>query len=247
MAMGTDSKRSDLSLAPGGDTPRTHSTRSKVLAAALVVLVLLAAGVLVLVVQNKGESATPATEASSQEVVFDDFTRPDDPTSLGTASTGQVWEARTGTWGIVDNQAFLVAGRPGAARNFALVDMESANGTVSATASTVCRGWGLVFRYVGPYNWWAIQAQPDFSAYNVVKQLNGKETLVATFGYAKVRNGAEVRVEFDGPVMRFLADGEQLGVVQDSHAQNATSVGLVAEQACAGVGRWSDFRATATG
>jgi hypothetical protein len=248
----------DASAADGG--PRSGRTSSrfgfdwKVFTVLAVAIVLIAAIVSLLV--TAGEDDAPAPTAtpspvssggtpSTVVVATDDFDRPNDPRSMGVAPTGQPWRTVNGIWGVIDGTAYLVEASPDAPRNFSLLDTGSGDGSVSARIDRTCPGWGMVFRYVGPYNWWSIQAQPEFATYNVVKFIDGTENLVARLSPVPTSDGTEIRVDYAGAVIRVYADGEQVGVIQDSHALGGETVGLVANQPCTDAGRWDDFQASA--
>jgi len=102
-------------------------------------------------------------------VVFDDFTRPDDPTSLGTATSGQTWVPYDETWtpgdtrwGILSNQAArLAGGNPSVGGGgYALVESGIFNCVIRVTIKNPNFGgdlnnsnFGIVFRYQSTANY----------------------------------------------------------------------------------------------
>lgn len=53
--------------------------------------------------------AVPERHTRFRLIGWDSFDRADSATSMGTATTGQVWVASGGTWGISSNQAYAVS------------------------------------------------------------------------------------------------------------------------------------------
>lgn len=74
-------------------------------------------------------------------IVSDSFTRANNPTSLGTAETGQAWSALEGTWGIVDNQAIV-----NILDSVAVVEAGVSNCEVTVTLQGTMEGRGPVIR-----------------------------------------------------------------------------------------------------
>lgn len=101
--------------------------------------------------------------------VFDDFNRPDNPTSLGTATTGQVWvpydenwNPGDTRWGIHSNQGAREAGgNPSVGGGgFALVETELVNCIVKVTIGNAAFGgdlnnnnFGIIFRWQSALNY----------------------------------------------------------------------------------------------
>lgn len=102
-------------------------------------------------------------------IVFDDFTRPDNPSSLGTATTGQVWvpygpnwEPADTHWEIHSNQGARFAGEGSDnGGGFALVESGINDCIVKVTINNVDFGgdlnnanYGLIFRWESTINYW---------------------------------------------------------------------------------------------
>lgn len=193
-----------------------------------------------------GPSVAPP--ALGDATVADDFDRPDTAASLGTADTGQPWEALAGTWGIVGQQAYVATpNAEGGRRSLAVVELGSGNGSVSATASTMANGWGIVFRYRGPFDYWMLQASTEFATYNLVKVVGGELVPVTQggIGLAPIADGTRVGVEFQGTTISIVLDDQVVKIFEDPELQNGTKVGMIVPASGASTARWDDFTAQA--
>lgn len=216
----------------------------KLFAGVFVVLAVL--GVAAFALFGGGEEETAKGGTSANAAVADDFDRADNATSLGDTTTGQAWTAVAGTWGIQGEAAYVAVPNQGAGgRNVAVVDLGSSNGAVEATASGISAGWGLVFRYQGPNNYWMVAAAPEFGTYNLQKVVDGQVVAAVKggLGNAAVTDGTKVRVEFSGPTVTVKINGNLLKSIQDPALQSATNVGLVVPKGGADAARWDDFAA----
>lgn len=215
-------------------------------AAIFAVLVLVAFGAYRMF-SNKGDGGSSAgkggeTSGSGEADIRDNFAGTSTD-GLGQTTTGQSWEVVSGTWGKADGHAYVAApSTTGGGRSIALVDLKSNNGSVSARAVKLTDGWGLVFRYKGPYNYWMLVAAPKFGIYNLVKVQDGKVVSAGNSGLAKQADGTVVRVEYSGPNISIYVDNQLVKTISDPVNQNATKVGLVA-QAGAKDARWGEFAA----
>lgn len=190
------------------------------------------------------DGSSASTIGTTQATVRDSFERPDSTTELGAAETGQGWTAETGVWGISDGAAYVsTPNQEGGKRSVAVVDLGGANGSVEATARGMAPGWGLVFRYQGPFNYWMLQAAPQYGTYNLQKVVDGKVVPVTPggLGFAAVEDGARVRVDFNAATITVSVNGTPLRAVQDVDLAGGTKVGLVVPAAGASTARWDDF------
>jgi hypothetical protein len=219
----------------------------KLLVAVAVVLAVLAVGAWALFGGRKGTDnaqRTSSTAAGSQELpaIRDDFDRPDNATTLGKSTTGEDWEAVTGTWGVANKQAYLAAKNTNGPRNMAVVDLGTGDGSVQAKANKLVDGWGLAFRVRGPNAWWALKAVPKAATFNLVKFQDGNEIKVDNVGLTKLGDDTTVRVEFVGDTITVFLNGNAVRTIQDSYLlSNGTKAGLFADGAGATEARWSEF------
>jgi hypothetical protein len=189
-----------------------------------------------------------ASPPPNTATVADDFARPDNIDTLGTTITGQLWEAPAGTWGLIDQQAHVATPNANeSGRSWAVTDLGSGNGSVTATAATMAQGWGIVFRYRGPFNYWMLQASTEYATYNLVKVVDGELESVAPggIGLAPIRDGTKVGVEFQGPAITIMLDDQSVAIFRDPHLQNATKVGMIVSPGGVATARWDDFTAQA--
>jgi hypothetical protein len=247
----------ELSLPPSNSETSDDGTRSSkklvfgIFFLALVVIGALGALGFVLIDGSDGDDTTTASVASAKQItatVADDFDRPDNAETLGRAATGQQWETPSGTWGIADQQARVVTPNPNElGRSWAVTELGSGNGSVAATAARMANGWGIVFRYRGPFNYWMFFASTDYGTYNLVKVVDGEFESVTEggIGLAPVKDGTRVGVEFQGATISILLNDRVVGVFRDPDLQNATKVGMVVSSGGAAAARWDDFSAQA--
>lgn len=228
----------------------------KLFAALFVVLVLVGFGAYKLFGGNKAtetgsspSSTTPAGGAAAD--ITDDFAG-ESTNGLGTTTTGQKWEIpdNGGTWGKTGNHAYLVTpSTTGGNRSIALVDLQSGNGSVSAKAVKIEPGWGLVFRYRGPFNFWMLTVTPKFGTYNLQKVVDGKVTTVGNTGLAKLDDNTEVQVDFQGEKISVFANGDLLKSFVDPQyvGPQGGKVGLIGVDAGAKESQWGSFSARKLG
>ena len=150
----------------------------------------------------------------------DDFDRADDNTTLGTP-----WTALRGTWGIISNQAYLVA-TAGNNQNIAVVDGGEANGEVLVTfdSTQIGRDAGVVFRGVDVDNYWmAVLTASAVSLWRVQGGLFANE--ISRSGQIHAA-GDLLRVTFVGNYIHVYVNGASKLTFTSSVHQNATLVGL---------------------
>jgi hypothetical protein len=120
--------------------------------------------------------------------------------------------------------------------------MGGTDGTVGATVASMATGWGLVFRYANPFDYWYVSAVPAFATYNIVRVADGRDEVVGRTGLAEVAPGTRVEVALDGPVIEVSVDGTLVYTTADDHAFGATHAGLISLVADSRVA-WDEFRA----
>jgi hypothetical protein len=184
--------------------------------------------------------------AEGSPSIIDTFDRADAPNELGATESGQPWEAVSGVWGISGNEAVLVEPNENGVRSLAVVDLGSPDGTVTATAATIEQGWGLVFRYQGPFNYWYLTAAPDFATYNLARVVDGEVQALGAVGLAEVEDGTEVRVRLEGATIEIAVNGTVVKSITDTTLLSATQAGLLASGEAARGATWDDFEATPT-
>jgi hypothetical protein len=111
-------------------------------------------------------------------LVLDNFNRADNPTVLGTATSGQVWTTEQGVWGIVSNQAFTNVELTGG--GIATIESGSPNGIAQVTINNASAGgglstlnYGIFFRYVDLNNWFLISYSANANALRLCRNIAG--------------------------------------------------------------------------
>jgi hypothetical protein len=200
-----------------------------------------------LALTDVGTDATVAVTVwagTPPSLVVDDFARPDTASGLGTATTGQRWHSRRGVWAVRDRAATVVRSS-GQGFDLAVVRGGAADGTVEAELGTVRPGAGIAFRCRGPGNCWRLEAVPRFGTWNVVKVVRNRAVVLDNLGTVPVASGTTVRVEMDGPRLRFSVNGILQRSIRDVTHQTVAGVGLaVTTEPQAEGATWRSFRST---
>ncbi len=183
-----------------------------------------------------------ATDTRTDVGIFgtiDQFDRPNDPTSMGNFAPGRPWSEDAGTWGIVDGEAYLA--RSGEFRNHSVIGLGQGDGGAQVRLDKVVNGAGLVFRYVGPYNYWAVVAVPDVATWNVIKVVDGTQEVVGNTGQSPTADGTTVAVRMEGDTIDVIINGRIRKTIVDDFQAEAGKVGVTARGADSGDARFDDF------
>jgi hypothetical protein len=227
-----------------GEKPSEDIAPWKLVAVVAVVLVVVAGGLLAYHYRGKIFKRSSTTTAATGPVghVEDSFERAD-AQSLGKTSTGQTWQAVAGTWGITGQQAYVAVANDKGVRNFAVLDIGSGTGTVSADADKLGDGWGLLFRYQNPGAYWRLYWDTQFKAFHLVKYQDNKETNAVPGGFLapNAHEGMNVRVEFTGPNITVFVDDTPIHTVSDPYLEDQTKVGMYVDKAGVPDARWGAF------
>jgi hypothetical protein len=150
---------------------------------------------------------TPASDSANQPLVFDDFTRSDSTTQLGTASgSGQLWGIMSGTWGISSNQAYLATFTPSGANDVAYVEANTPNVTIQVKLSTIdsVGGPGLAIRIVDKDNCFTTNSTGFY------KREAGANTQLRAFSSTFV-SGDTMRIVLNGSTISFYRQAGSIG------------------------------------
>lgn len=172
-------------------------------------------------------------------IVQDDFNRTDNPTSLGTANTGQTWNQVSGTSGnfqINSNNAlwswnpFDGAGRDVIESGFtdAVTQVTLVNPTSGSQNFGI--GLGLICRYVDSNNFFQLVYYrfPGASQLRLQRTFAGATTTVADLGLTLSDNDV-IKLTYCGPLFEIFVNGVSQGTYDDTgNPQNyGTLCGLV--------------------
>lgn len=164
-------------------------------------------------------------------IVSDDFNRADNASSLGVASTGQTWQALSGTWGIISNQAYMPAGTDCAA----VVESGVSDCIVQVKYSTNAAYTSLAVRAVDVNNFMYIQYNGTrIGIYTKIAGVFTKLTDVAR----SIANGDILKVSMSGSNYVITVNETQILTATTTQFQTATKHGLVANGTTS---RFDDF------
>ena len=172
------------------------------------------------------------------DVAQDDFDRADDPSSLGTAQSGQPWEASSGTWGIQSGMATVTDTSGGT--GVALLPTQPREGLVEVTLAVATRDAGIVFRHVDGSNYWTVVPDPDDLEWEITEVVDGEPTTREHFR-APVFDGVTMTVTQSGSTIRVLVDGVEYYRLADPPPDEPTRSGLAATGPGAIGARWDRF------
>ena len=138
------------------------------------------------------------------------------------------WKPVTGAFATRSGAAFLAEANTSGPRSIAVAETEATNGLLSVGVGTMADGWGIVFRYVGPYNYWYLRAATEYSVFNVVRVADGMAQPWGATDLVPLRDGSVVEVELRGPEISVLVDGSVVYGTVDDHGLGATRHGILA-------------------
>ena len=188
------------------------------------------------------DAGTDPVDARTDVGVFgtiDQFDRPDSATSMGDFAPRRPWSPDAGTWGIDSGEAYLVESSE--FRNHSLVGLGQGDGGAQVRLDKVVNGAGLVFRYVGPYNYWAVVAVPDVATWNIIKVVDGDQEVIGNTGQSPTADGTTVGVRLRGETIDVIVNGRIRKSIVDDFQVNAGKVGITARCPDSGDARFDDF------
>jgi hypothetical protein len=144
-------------------------------------------------------------------IVQDSFTRANTTNGLGTANTGQAWQAIAGTFGISNNQAYTSANTY---NSRAVIQSGVNNGKVSYNITNYVGGEPCLY-----FRW--LNASNHFSVYVNNYTLNGASSDIAAVYDVPTTNGQKLEVEFNGTsIIVRINDVQRLTVTDTNHQAN---------------------------
>lgn len=154
-------------------------------------------------------------------IVQDTFDRADNPSSLGTADTGQVWSTVLGTYGIESNQGVRF-GAGGSGR--AVIDSGFTDAITKVTLvnpeslSTAAGQMGLIFRWVDENYFWSLTYERFFGGLDRLrmKRTYAGSTFTAVDVGVTITNGQTISVAYCGPLFTVYVDDVEQATYDDS-------------------------------
>lgn len=159
---------------------------------------------------------------SKSYIVYDSFDRVDSITSLGNTNTGQAWQALRGTWGISNNQAYIVTGASGL-QIIAVVDINTPNCNVSVKFSKVSSETRLVFRVKDADNYITLRSVSN--GYSLRRYVNRAGTELA-FWATTPKDGDVIEVKLSNNDITVYINGNQRMDISDTYNNTETKHGL---------------------
>lgn len=147
-------------------------------------------------------------------VVSDTFTRADNSTSLGSAETGQAWNALVGTWGVISGTAYTSVAT---AQSIAVIDTASTNADAQATVGG--GNQGLVVGLVDASNYYTSDSGI------IYRCVAGAFTNIGG-GALTLAAGNVMRLVRAGNQISLYRNGTLLASVTDSSLTTGTKHGL---------------------
>ena len=187
----------------------------------------------------------PPTQVGSAAVLSDGFDRPDDPGGLGSLPGGPPWQARAGTWGIANRQAYLSATI--AEEDLAVVTLGQPVASAQVRVADVVAGAGLVFAYQDPGDYWALQAQPSYGTWNLVHVQAGTSRSLGNIGEVPAAAGTVVSATMSGDQVAIAVDGQVARTVTSPTPVVGRGAGITVSGPEATMARFEDFRITPAG
>ena len=176
--------------------------------------------------------------------VSDDFNRADNASSLGTATSGHVWTALGGTWGISSNKAHI---SNATGLKPAYVECGAADVSVQATlnktdASNNLNRIGIAFRISDASNFLYAYYLTS-TGLRLFKLVAGVNTQIGTATVTGTNNDV-LKVVTSGDQIEVYQNGVlKIGPITETHNQTATKHGLFFEVGGSSftLCRWDDF------
>ena len=187
-----------------------------------------------------------AASGGGSSSITDSFTRANSTTSLGDTTTGQVWTAHTGGWGISSNQGYQST-----PTNDAMATVEShslSNCTISADITSGALGYlgGLLFRYLNVNNCWVarLNTNAGSNALELYRRSGGTWTLVGSWSPAGLAASTTyaLSVVLLGSSITVKLNGTTRITATNSQEADATRHGLYGHAVSnSGAMRWDNF------
>ncbi len=226
-----------------------EADRRRVLVIAAVAIVVIAAVAFVLTRggDEGDDAATPTTAGQGQATdggggpgggaiviagTSDTFNREDSDDGLGALPSGAPWIIQSGTWAIRSGEA-VVAQPEAERRNTAIVATGYPDPQAQVRMTKAANGAGMVFRYQGECNFWAVYAVPEYATWNVEKVIDcarvGEEEdspVYRTIASAPVGDGTTVGVVLNGDQVQIVLNGNIALTFEDPDLAGVGRLGL---------------------
>jgi hypothetical protein len=232
--------------AEAGDVEEGEEDRRRVLIIAAVAFVIIAAAAFVLtrggddpadeaVIPGDTRTATGGAEGGGAITIAgtaDSFNREETTDGLGALPSGAPWVVQSGTWAIRSDEA-VVTQPEDQRRNTVYVATGYPDPMAQVRLTTIANGAGMVFRYQGECNFWAVYAVPEYATWNVEKIIDcervggeDSETVYRTITGAPVGEGTTVGVVLNGDQVQIVLNGTIALTFEDPDLAGVGRLGL---------------------
>lgn len=164
---------------------------------------------------------------------------------LGSLTTDRDWESFSGVWGIDDGNAYVVTSDE--FRNHVAIGLGQGDGAVQVRVERVTAGAGIIFRFRGPFNYWAVVAAPNSSTWNLIRIEDSEFTFVGNTGPSPVADGTTIAARFEGERIEVIINGTVKLTAQDNFLADEGKVGLTVRGEDATEARFDNFVAALPG
>jgi hypothetical protein len=175
---------------------------------------------------------------------LDEFDRADSG-ELGAFTADRTWEPLTGRWGIRNGDAAVLESDE--YRNHAAIGLGQSDGAVQVRVERLTAGAGVIFRYRGPSNYWAVVAAPNGGTWNLLRVEDTDAQVVGNTGLTPVSNSITVAARFTGEQIEVIINGIVRLTVQDDFLIDEGKVGMTVRGDDATEARFDDFVAALPG
>lgn len=148
-------------------------------------------------------------------LVSDNFTRANNPTTLGTATTGQVWDQVSGNWGIDTNSALVTWDNGDPLTSIAAIESGFEDAVTSVVLPSIdvpnfAAGIGIICRYVDVDNYWRLLTfdfPGDAGRVRLQRVYGGSVSTVIDLDPPVINNGDTLAVACCGPLFEVRING----------------------------------------
>jgi hypothetical protein len=170
-------------------------------------------------------------------IVQDSFNRVDSSTTLGTADSGQTWQALSGTWGITGGKAYSTTANTDIS---AIVESNISDLKVSALLRN--NNASIAFRVIDSNNYLTALISPTEDKVKLYSKSSGSFSLLAEItNILNIDTDYTLSITANGSSITVNLDGVEIISHTSTFNQNATKHGLRAFDGADNNCRWDDF------
>ncbi|NRG30707.1 hypothetical protein [Niallia circulans] len=169
-------------------------------------------------------------------IVYDSFDRANS-NKLGISDTGQTWQELSGSWGIIDNQAYLPSG---GSNSRAAIESNVSDGQISVEQTTTAPGSRILFRLTDITNHFSFQSESNH--FRLYRFDSSGTNLLGSNNTVIPKNNDVLKVILKDNSIKCYVNNELIFSVTDNFNKAATRHGLMANGTTA---RFDNFKVEA--